>query len=180
MRRTVSETLDALRRQALAWSEGAAPDIRVMVYPPEHEAAMLNRLPGFVDDLAVQGLKVDLVDIGTAFVESLERAPARVENVVKLESTKPAQAAEDLGVLARRVVHQVIEADLPSGTVCRVICNVGTLATLVSYSAITNEYFGSTERRAPATVIAFPGEGDERSLNLMHLRVDTNYRVARI
>lgn len=180
MRRTIGETLAALRRQVREWANGAQPDIRVMVYPPEDEAAMLARLPEFVAELASEGLIVDLVDLGKRFVESMDASPHRLETVVKLEQAKPDQAAEDIGVLARRVVHKAIEADLPEGAVCRVLCNVGALASVVSYSAITTEYFGSTERRAPATVIAFPGEGDERSLNLMNLRLDTNYRVARI
>jgi hypothetical protein len=180
MRRTVNETITALRRQVEAWANGAAPDIRVMVYPPEYEAAMLERLPGFAQDLAEAGLPMDVVDIGLRFADSVDEAPARFEGIKALEAAKPERAAEDLGVLAQRVVHQALQADLPDGAVCRVLINVGALATLVSYSAITNEYFGSTERQAPATVIAFPGEGDDRSLNLLGLRVDTNYRVARI
>ena len=180
MRRTVNETLEALRRQVRAWAEGGSPEIRVMVYPPEFEATMLDRLPSFAAELAAEGVPVDLVDVGQRFVQSLDKSPQRLEAVVKLEATKPSQAADDAGVLARRVVHDILEAELPDGAVCRVLSNVGALAPLVSYSAITNEYFGSTERIAPATVIAFPGDGDERSLNLMGLRVDTNYRVGRI
>jgi hypothetical protein len=180
MRRTVGEALDALRRQAKAWADGGVADIRVMVYPPEFEAAVLDRLPPFAAELAKEGTPIDVVDIGQRFASSLEATPKRLEAVVKLEQTKPGQAAEDFGVLARRVVFQALEADLPDGAVCRVLCNVGALASVVSYSAITNEYFGSTERHAPATVIAFPGEGDDRSLNLLNLRVDTNYRAGRI
>lgn len=180
MRRTVNETLEALQRQVKSWADGAAPDLRVMVYPPEYEAAMLQRLPPFANELSEAGHPIDVVDIGQRFAESLEANPTRLTSIVKLESEKPDRAAEDLGVLAQRVVHQTLQAELPDKAVCRVLINVGSLATLVSYSAITNEYFGSSERQAPATVIAFPGEGDERSLNLLNLRVDTNYRVARI
>lgn len=180
MRRTVNETLEALRRQVQSWAAGGSPDIRVMVYPPEFEAAMLDRLPRFVEELAKEDLRVELVDIGHRFADSLGKSPARVESIVKLERTKPGQAAEDFAILARREVHRALGVELPNGAACRVLCNVGALATLVSYSAITNEYFGSNERSAPATVIAFPGDGDERSLNLLKLRVDTNYRVARI
>lgn len=180
MRRTINETLEALQRQVQAWASGAPADIRVMVYPPESEAAMLDQLPRFADQLAQEGRPVDLVDIGQRFAEQLEQSPERLESIAKLEATKPGQAVEDLGVLARREVYRTLETDLPDGAVCRVLCNIGSLATLVSYSAITNEYFGSGERKAPATVIAFPGEGDDRSLNLMNLRTDTNYRVARI
>jgi hypothetical protein len=151
-----------------------------MVYPPEYEATMLDRLPRFADERAEEGLPIDLVDIGQRFADNMVANPNRLESVIALEHTKPQQAAEDLGVLARRVVEAVLESELPPGVVCRVLSNIGALATLVSYSAITNEYFGSQERKVPATVLAFPGQGDERSLNLLNLRADTNYRVARI
>ena len=50
--------------------------------------------------------------------------------------------------------------------------------------AITNEIVGDGTSAAEAApvpiVLAFPGEGDDRALNLLHLRADTNYRVPRL
>lgn len=180
MRRTIDETLEALHRQVRAWSEGAAADIRVMVYPPEQEPTMLERLPSFSEALNKEGLTIDLVDIGQRFREAMEGAPARLTGVRALEAEAADQAVNDFSRLAHRTVEETLESPLPDGAVCRVLSNIGALATLVSYSAITNDYSGSTDRQVPPTVMAFPGDADERSLNLLGLRVDTNYRVARI
>ena len=86
----------------------------------------------------------------------------------------------DLGVIGTRAVTRLLQPPLPEGVVCRLAINTGALAAFVSYAAITNGAPRFVEHPSVATVLAFPGEADERSLNLLGLRVDTNYRVARI
>jgi hypothetical protein len=83
-------------------------------------------------------------------------------------------------VLGNEAIEGVLRTPLADGLVCRLLVNTGALATFVSYSAITNELHGSSEGPMVPTAIAFPGEADERSLNLLGLRPDTNYRVPRI
>ncbi len=84
----------------------------------------------------------------------------------------------DLGWLATTYLKAAITRPLADGRVCRLLANTGSLAPFVSYSATTNELAGPG--RTPAVVLAFPGDADERSLNLLRLRVDTDYRVPRI
>jgi hypothetical protein len=86
----------------------------------------------------------------------------------------------DLGWIGTTCLRRSIRAPLQDHTVCRIFMNTGALATFVSYSAVANEMGGTSDPRVPASVLAFPGEADERSLNLLRLRVDTNYRVPRI
>ncbi len=78
-----------------------------------------------------------------------------------------------------RWLTKLLSTPLEPPAVCRLLVNTGALGTFVSYSAITNALHGGTALTAPAA-LAFPGEGDERYLNLLGLRVDTNYRVPRI
>jgi hypothetical protein len=51
----------------------------------------------------------------------------------------------------------------------------------VSYSAIANAMHTDAGGTAPTanSVLAFPGEDDQLSLNLLRLRVDTSYRIPR-
>jgi hypothetical protein len=53
---------------------------------------------------------------------------------------------------------------------------------VTSYSAVTNELYGAKGEAGPAApaIIAFPGEADDRSMNLLGLRRETNYRTPRI
>ncbi len=181
MRRSVEDALLAFRGQVKAWAAGeAAADIRVLVYPPEHEPLMLVRLPQVADDLTQEGHAVDVVDVGEAFRQDLESMPQRLDRMRELERTGTDKLLRTLGQLAERTVMRLLAQPLPDGTVCRLVINTGSLGVFVSYSAITNQLQGSTETQTPPTVIAFPGEGDDRSLDLLGLRADTNYRVARV
>ena len=87
---------------------------------------------------------------------------------------------ESLRGLAREAVRAEILRPLPDGAVARILINTGSLAAILSYSALTNEFHGAAERPPAPVVIAFPGEGDERTLSLLNLRPDANYRVPRI
>ena len=69
---------------------------------------------------------------------------------------------------------------MPDGVRARILVNAGSLAAFISYSAITNEFYGASTRPPGPIVIAFPGDADERSLSLLRLRADSNYRVPRI
>ena len=67
----------------------------------------------------------------------------------------------------------------------RLLVNAGALGAFVSYSSLANALDGaspaSSEGHVGApTVLAFPGESDARSLSLMNLHPDANYRVPRI
>jgi hypothetical protein len=179
MRRSFDDALLALREQVKAWASGkAAPDVRVFVYPPEWEALMLTRLPQFADDRAAEGMSIEIVDVGQAFRGVIEDRGAE-EQLESLEKRAKNQLLDNLRVLGNEAVDGTLRRPLAEGAVCRLLVNTGSLATFVSYSAITNELHGSSEALVPIA-IAFPGEADERSLNLLGLRPDTNYRVARI
>ncbi len=181
MRRSADDAILALRQQVRAWAEGSAtPDVRVLVYPPEREGEMLARLPGVAVELAAAWMPVDLVDLGQVLLHELRRSEARLTRLRELERESTYRLLHDLGVLGTRAVTRLLQPPLPDGVVCRLAVNTGALAAFVSYAAITNDLHGSVERPTVATVLAFPGEADERSLNLLGLRVDTNYRVARI
>ena len=179
MRRTIEQALDALRAQVNAWAKGGArPDLRVFVYPPEWEALMLYRLPTFVDELRSEAVVVSLEDVGQGFLGELERRKGLEERLVSLERD---ELLHDLGVVANSYLRRVFTAPLEDGEACRILMNTGSIGTFVSYSSVTNEMSGSPASDGlPATVLAFPGEADERSLNLLRLRIDTNYRVPRI
>jgi len=178
VKRTLEQALGALRAQISAWARREAkPDLRVLVYPPEWEALVLCKLPEFADHCALQGEPVELVDVGQEFRKELMERDGLVERLNGLDRT---EILHDLGCTGTIWLKKLMRTRLEGQTICRVLMNTGALATFVSYSAVANEVSGSTDPALPATVLAFPGEGDDRSLNLLRLRVDTNYRVPRI
>jgi hypothetical protein len=179
MRRTPDQAIDALRSQVRSWARREArPDLRVFVYPPEWEAAMLPRLAQFALTSAADGEPVELVDLGKGFLDEVTLKEGLVE---RLRALGRDDLLNDLGWIAATYLKRLIRSQLPPTTVCRILVNSGSLGTFTSYSAVANELGGgATEPSIPATVLAFPGEGDDRSLNLLGLRVDTNYRVPRV
>jgi hypothetical protein len=179
MRRTLDQAFEALRLQIRAWARGdAKPDLRVLVYPPEWEPLMLSRMPAFAERCADDGEPVELVDLGQGFLRELRERRGTIERLGGLDRT---DLLHDLGWIGTTYLKQMMRSPLATPAVCRLITNAGALGTFVSYSAVANELSGgSADAEFPATVLLFPGEGDERSLNLLRLRVDTNYRVARI
>lgn len=179
MRRSIDDALLALREQVKAWAAGAPNDVRVFVYPPEWEAQILARLPAWAKARADEGYAVDVVDMGRAFREVVRRRRAETA-IAGLERRAPAQAMESLRGLAREAIVGAIRQPLEAPRVARLIVNTGSLATISSYSAITNEFHGAAERPPAPVAIAFPGEGDDRALSLLNLRPDANYRVPRI
>jgi len=179
MRRSLDDALFALRGQVKAWAAGIRPDIRVFVYPPECEAMMLARIPGWAEDREQEGLAVDIVDIGQEFRAVVGRRRA-ADALAKLELRAPAQLMVSLQNLAREAIVDAIRRPLPRPAVARLIVNTGSLATFASYSAITNEFHGAAEPPPAPVAIAFPGEADDRTLSLLNLRPDANYRVPRI
>lgn len=180
MRRSFDDALLALREQIKAWASGKTePDVRVFVYPPEWEAQMLQRLPQFAEDRAAEKMPIEIVDVGQAFRSVIDERGVE-EQLAGLEKRAQRQLLDNLRVLASEAVGATLRAPLADGVVCRLLVNTGALATFVSYSAITNELHGASEGPMIPVAIAFPGEADERSLNLLGLRPDTNYRVPRI
>jgi hypothetical protein len=178
MRRTLGQAFDALRAQVHAWARGEAkPDLRVFVYPPEWEAIVLARLPSFADACRADDEPVELCDLGQAFLAELEQREGLIDRLHQLSRE---EMLHDLGWIATTCLRRSIRAPLEGHTVCRIFMNTGALATFASYSAVANEFGGISDPQVPASVLAFPGEADERSLNLLRLRVDTNYRVPRI
>ena len=180
MRRSFDDALLALREQIRAWASGRTePDVRVFVYPPEWEALMLQRLPQFAADRAAEGTPIEIVDVAQAFREVVEERGVEAQ-LAALEKRAQKQLLDNLRVLGNEAVEGALRAPPAAGVVCRLLVNTGALAAFVSYSAITNELHGSSEAPMIPVAIAFPGEADERSLNLLGLRPDTNYRVPRI
>jgi hypothetical protein len=179
MRRSIEDALLALRVQVKAWASGAPADVRVFVYPPEWEALMLARLPIWAQQQADQGLKVELVDIGQAFARKVVDRHA-AGPVAAMERRGSSTVMHSLRTLSQETVVGEIRRPLEPGSVARLLVNTGSLATMVSFSAITNEFHGAAERPPAAVAIAFPGEGDDRTLSLLNLRPDANYRVPRI
>ena len=178
MRRTLDDTLLALREHLQAWAwHQARPDVRVLVYPPEWEAAMLARVPSFASECATAGLPIELVDIGHRFLDELERRPHRLEMLLRDDASRKATVARDLGMIAASLLTQVIQADLAPPAICRILTNTATLATFTSYSAVLNRLYDGV---TTPVVLLFPGEGDDRALNILGLRSDPSYRVPRI
>lgn len=179
MKRTPEQALEALRSQIRTWARHEAkPDLRVFVYPPEWEALMLSKLPIFTERCASDGEPVALVDLGQGFLGELNQRDGLIE---RLEGLDREELLNDLAWIAATYLRRIIRTPLATGIVCRILMNSGALGTFASYSAVANELGGGASNPGiPATVLAFPGEGDERSLNLLRLRVDTNYRVPRI
>lgn len=179
MKRTQDEAFDALRDQIVSWARGdARADLRIFVYPPEWEAVVLARMPVFADQCSNTGYPVVIEDVGQGFLAEVDRRPGLID---RLESLDTSDQLHDLGWIGTSYLRKAIQEPLAEGLVCRIFVNLGALGTFVSYSSIANELGGEGSGSSiPATVLSFPGEGDERSLNLLRLRVDTSYRVARI
>lgn len=180
MKRTIEQTLSDMRQQIRAWASGEArSDVRVLVYEPEREPIMLQRLQESADQLADEGMPVEITDVGQGFLQEIERRKGFAERLNEAEKRDPWRARNDMHQLADRYLKKLLATPVEPPAICRIMINTGSLATIVSFSAITNEFYG--EDRCPSpNILAFPGEGDERSLNLLRLRADTNYRVARI
>lgn len=178
MRRSIENSFDALGQKVKLWAEGRTkPDIWVFVYPPDWEAQMLVRFPSFAQDCARDGWPIVLEDVGQGFLKEVQRRTGFVDRLAEAEKASSANLMHDLSVVGGRYLNRVLSAPLDPPGVCRVLVNTGSLGAIVSYSAITNELYGNVPS---LSVLAFPGEGDDRSLNLLGLRVDTNYRVPRI
>ncbi|MDQ2786770.1 MAG: DUF1788 domain-containing protein [Chloroflexota bacterium] len=178
MRRTLDEALIALRHTVDGWARGdVRPDVRVFVYPPEREVEMLARLRSFVQERAMAGQQIALLDVGTLLLQEVERRVGMSERLAQQEERDRRRLAQDLEQFATRAVRNAILAPHDSATVCRLLLNTGTLATTISYSALLNDIHDTV---TTPSILAFPGEGDERSLNLLGLRSDTSYRVPRI
>jgi len=184
MQRTIDQAFLDLREQIGHWARAAArPDVRFFVYPPEWEALVLARFPAFVETCAQDGRPVSLLDVGQGFLSEVDRRRGFVERLTEMERRDPHWVLHDLGEIAARYLTRLLTAPLEPPAVGRILINTGTLGTFVSYSAVTNDLQGSPASaggvQAPA-VLAFPGEGDERSLSLLGLRRDTNYRAPRV
>jgi len=178
MRRTLDEALIALRQTLDGWARGdIRPDVRVLVYPPEREVEMLARLRSFVRERATAGQHVALVDVGTLLLQEVERRPGMSARLAQQEERDRRRLVQDLEQFAMRAVRTAVVAPRDDATACRLLVNTGALATAISYSALLNDIHDTV---TVPSVLAFPGEGDERSLNLLGLRADTNYRVPRI
>ena len=182
MRRSLEQAFIDLRQHLEDWvRSGAKPGIRIFVYPPEWEARMLARFPSFAEELAAK-VPLSLVDVGQGFLAELERRQGFVDRLAALERQGAERLLRDLGEIGQRYLTRLLAAPLEPPAVVRLLINTGAIGTFVSYSAITNALHGdgpACSVAAPA-VLAFPGEGDERQLNLLRLRADTNYRVPRI
>jgi hypothetical protein len=179
VRRSIDDAFTDLRAYLADWvRSGAEPGVRIFVYPPEWEARMLARFPSFAGDCA-SVCPVSLVDVGQGFLSVCD---GFVEQLTVVERDRAVRPLHDLGVVARRYLEGLLAGPLEEPLRARLLVNLGALATLVSYSTIANALNdgGSDGALAAPTVLAFPGEGDDRSLNLMRLRADTNYRVPRI
>lgn len=182
MRRSIDEAFADLRAHLQEWvTSGARPGIRIFVYPPEWEARMLSRFPQLAQECAAV-CPLEVVDVGQGFLAEVERRKGFVEQLTALETERPERPLHDLGVVARRYLERVLASAPTPPASARLLVNTGTLGTFVSYSSLTNALHDAGVEGGVAlpTVLAFPGEGDDRSLNLMGLRADTNYRVPRI
>lgn len=171
----------ALSSQIRDWSSGRTkPDLRILAYPPEWEAGMLVRLPKIAASLASEGHPIETVDVGRHLMESIDARSGMRERLQAADQRDPGRALDDLRTLARGSLIGLLKRPLDDGLVARLLLNTGSLATLVSFSQITSEFFGYPNDLGAATVLAFPGDADERSLNLLRLRADTSYRAPRI
>jgi hypothetical protein len=183
MKRTQNQAYDDLRYHLESWLRGGArPGIHVFVYPPEWEADMLARFPSFVQECQAFGVPLDIDDVGQGFLAEVERRKGFVERLTATERESEERVIRDLGTIAVNYLTRLIRTPAATPGGARLLANTGALATLVSYSAIANALHGDGPEPlvgAP-TILTFPGEGDDRSLNLMRLRTDTNYRLPRV
>ena len=160
------------------WAAGRVdPGVHVFVYPPEAEAVMLGRFPSFVQGCAARGCAIDLVDLGQELLREIERRPNLEGRLRTSEQRGTERVLNDLGQIAQVYVQRLFAEPLQPPNVCRLLVNSGAIGVFLSYSAVLNGTFGE---EGPAVILAFPGEADDRSLNLLELRTDTNYRVARV
>ena len=184
MRRTVEEAFNALQQQILSWWRGeTGPDVSVFVYPPEWEPIMLARFPSFADECVAKGYPIELVDVGQGVLAEIQQRPGLEGALTDLDLDNAEGLLHNLSVVAGRYIERVIQSPADPPTVCRVLVNIGALATFVSYSAIANDLAGrvaDSQSKSVPCVLAFPGEGNDRFLNLLRLRADTNYRTPRI
>lgn len=183
MRRTIDQTLDDLRDHLTSWLDsGGKPGIHLLVYPPEWEAPMLARFPAFAADCVRDGNSIELFDLGLGFAAELERRRGLLDRLSTLERERPEGLLNDLGVLGLNYLTRRLRIPPDPPARARLLVNTGALGTFVSYSALANTLDGEGPDPAIAvpTILAFPGEANDRSLNLLKLRVDTNYRVPRI
>ncbi len=176
MKRTVDDAVDTLGGLIRDWVSGTLrPGLRVLVYPPESEAAMLIRLTEFEQTTRAVGRPIEVVDVGQLFLAQVE---PRADQLQAGEGDLGMETIlGDLSAIASGALRALLGKPLDPPAICRLLVNTSSLATFVSYSSITNDTYADVI--AP-TVLAFPGEGDARTLNLLHLRADTSYRVARI
>lgn len=178
MRRSLDDAFLALREHVRALAEGRVrPTAVVFVYAAEQEAAALARFPCFAAVCAEAGRPIELVDAGQGFRRELERRPEMLERLERLEQTAGQRAVSDLATLAGQFVEGELTRAPEPPALCRLLVNTGALGTLVSYSALTNAL--PEDAQAPVA-IAFPGDDDQRSLNLLGLRGDMNYRIPRV
>lgn len=138
---------------------------------------MLERFPSFVQGCAARGCPIDLVDLGQGLLREIERRPTLEGRLRASEQRGTERVLNDLGEVARAYVERLFAGPLQPPLVCRLLMNSGALGVFVSYSAVMN---GMSMEEGPTVILAFPGEADDRSLNLLELRTDTNYRVARV
>lgn len=178
MRRSLDDALHALHQQLRVWAGGQArPDVRVLVYAPEDEAGMLVRLPAFARECAAEGLPIEVVDVGQRFREELESRPRRLEALLRDDVAGKPTLPQNLETLAAAMLADVIMAEPKPPSVCRALANTGALAAFTSYSAVANRLYDAV---AAPVVLLFPGQGDDRALNILGLRSDPTYRVPRI
>ena len=184
MRRSVEEAFSALRDQVKNWKAGAAkPHVSVFVYPPEWEPAVLTRFHEFREQCEAEANPIELVDVGQGLLLEVEKREGLGKALAEMEPEDSDGLIHNLGVVASRYLKRALREKPQSPVACRVLMNTGALATFVSYSAIANELAGAGDQEGQVPVpcvLAFPGEGDERFLNLLRLRADTNYRTPRI
>lgn len=182
MHRSADDAVLAFRDyvRAIAAGERRKHEIVLLLYQPELEPQLLVRLPGTAAELTREGVPVEVIDLGPWFVELLVADSGRLDAFRHLEAQSEEALLDDLGQVCSEVMYELLTGPLPAGVVARLIVNTGVLASLISYSAITSDLAGSSTRPTPPTVLAFPGEGDDRAVNLLGLRLETNYRIARI
>ena len=178
MRRTLEETLLALREHVRSCGRHEVrTDLRVLVYRPEWESLMLAALPEQAEAWAHEGWPVELVDVGQRFREELEGRPRRLEQLLRDDAANKPTVPTNLGTIAAAMLERILTSELAPPACCRILTNTGALATFTSYSAVANRLYDSVP--AP-TVLLFPGEGDDRALNILGLRSDPTYRVPRL
>lgn len=175
----MDETFAALRQFVDGCAAATArPGLRLLIYPAEWEAAMLARFPAFAAGCAEAGRPIELVDLGTAFLQAVERQADSTEALIEEERSLGTDVLlDDLGLVAKRAVTELLQRPLDPRAVGRLLTNPGALAAFTSFSAISSSLIDPI---AAPVVLAFPGEGDDHGLSLLNLRTDTEYRTPRL